>query len=133
MYPVIQEYSHEILNNLLVGMQKVLDRNPDPSFSIHKLIGRAVTDLIVLSRNTSDSALVCEVMVDDFGVKYLYMWGAYSNSKMDMQEVWDSLDWAAQQTQCSYVETISQRPGWGRIMAEYSTNVVPNTIYRKYI
>ena len=114
-------------------MKRVLDANPDPAYSVHKLIGRAVSDLIILAHDTRDSALVCEVLIDDFGAKYLYMWGAYSNSKMDMAEVVATLEWAAKETGSSYIETISQRAGWGRIMNSIGARNITNTTYRKYI
>ena len=133
MYPALTDYSNEILDDLLVGMQRVLAKNPDPAFSLHKLIGRVVTDLIVLSPDTKTYAIICEVMVDDFGKKYLFIWGAYATIKFDMQETYETLKWAAEQTGCTYIEAASHRMAWGRKMESFGVDILPATTYRKYI
>lgn len=133
MYPVIEEYTEEILDNLLVGMQNVIKRNPDSGFSIHRLIGRAVTDLIIMSGDTKELAIICEVMVNDFGKKYLFIWGSYATIKYDMDKVFESLKWAAGQTGCEYIEAASHRCGWTRKMERFDVEVLPMTTYRKYL
>ena len=133
MYPHVTTFSNEILNDLLAGMQLVIEKNPDPAFSIHKLIGRTVTDLIVLSPNTKQLALICEVLVDDFGQKYLFVWGAYATIEFNLKKVYATLTWAAEQTGCTYIESCSHRTGWGPKADVFGIEKLPMTTYRKYL
>jgi hypothetical protein len=132
VYPLIQEYSEEILDDLLVGMQRVIKRNPDSSFSIQRLIGRAVSDLLILSPNTKELALICEVLNDDYGTRYLYVWGAYAVAgvKFDIKTVEKSMRWLGQQTECKYVELASHRIGWAKALEPLGLEILPVTTYR---
>ncbi len=133
MYPVVVEYTDEVLNDLLVGMQRVIAKNPDPAFSIHRLIGRTVLDLVVLSHDTKELAIICEPLVDDFGKNYLFIWGSYATIDYDMDRVYESLKWLAERTNCAYIEASSHRTGWGRKMKRFGVETLPMTTYRKYI
>lgn len=132
-YPALSEYNAEILDDLLDGMRKCLAKNPDPAFSIHKLIGRAVTDLIVLSDDTKTHAIICEILVDDFGKKYVFVWGAYSTIGFDADKAMKTLEWVATETGSTYIESLSHRMGWGRQAKEYDIEVLPAKTYRKYL
>jgi len=133
MYPHVTDFSAEILDDLLRGMQRAMAKNPDPAFSVHKLIGRAVNDLIILSPDTKKLALICEIAVDDFGKKYLFVWGAYATIDFNLKKVYATLEWAAKETGCSYIEASSQRNGWAAKAEAFGLEVLPNTTYRKYL
>jgi len=133
MYPLIETYSEVVLDELLTGMKKVLDKNPDKAFSIHKLIGRAVDDLIVFSPDTKDLAIICELMVDDFNSKYLFVWGTYAEIKLSKKKMLASLTWAAEKTGATYIESASHRSGWGKFTGEFDIETLPMTTYRIHL
>ena len=133
MFAHVNILNNEILDNLLTGMKTVLAKNPDPAFSIHKLIGRAVNDLIILSDDTVTHATICEVLVDDFNTKYLFVWGSYATNGFNAKKTMETLEWAATQTGSSYIESASHRCGWGKRAVKFGLEVLPMTTYRKYM
>lgn len=112
-------------------MQRCYDKNPDPGFSVYKLMAR-VEHLLVFSHDPEQAALICEERVDDFGNKYLFLWGAYANTvKYDTVKAYRTLKWAATSLECKYVETVSQRAGWLKLLDRLDdVDVVPTITYR---
>ena len=132
VYPLVTDFDHHTVNDVLKGMQRCYDKNPDLGFSVVKLIAR-LEDLLIFSNNTEDLALICEQKRDDFGKFYLFLWGAYANKgvRYDPKKAYNTLKWAAEKLDCSYIETVSQRAGWLRSLKKFAdVEVVPTITYR---
>lgn len=119
------------MDALYRGMHRCYDKNPDPGFSIYKLLSR-IEDLVIFSHDVNETALICEVRRDDFGNEYLFLWGAYANNlKYDTVKAYNTLKWAASSLEVKYIETVSQRAGWLKLLSQLDdVDVVPTITYR---
>lgn len=125
------DFDSDSVDALFEGMQRCYKRNPDPGFSVYRLIAR-ISELIVFSHNPKEAALICEERVDDFGNKYLFLWGAYATSvKYDSLKARKTLRWAATNLGCKYIETVSQRAGFFKLLQGMEdVETIPTITYR---
>ncbi len=130
-YPVWLDRSHETATAIYEGLTRCYDRNPDPGFSVFKLVSR-LDELVVFSHHPESLALVCEERIDDYGNKYLFLWGAYANDvKYNMKKAYGTLKWAAASLNCQYIETVSQRAGWVKLLERLDdVETIPTITYR---
>ena len=132
MYKVVENLSDLDHKFVEKALKSCFERNFDPTFSIDKLIARIDADLIIMF-NGNCSVVVAEMMVDDFGCLYFFIWGAYSESPVDIDELCDSVYNCATDFNCVYIEFGAQRTGWGRKLESRGLVAQPATIYRKFI
>lgn len=127
-----EKLSDVIRERVAYGLRKCYARNIDIAFSVEPLIDR-MDSLTVFVADAGRTGIVCELFINDYGTKYIFIWGVYSEIDLDAEAVYTTLRDYAMITGCKYIETGSQRSGWANIMKRYGAEAQKSVIYRKFI
>lgn len=132
MYSLATEVNDFDIASVKKALKACYKNNCHFGLSLDKLMDRVGKDLLLFF-NGNYGVIIADVREDDFEDPYLFIWGMYSEVKLDLNEVVDSLTSYAKRIKCKYITFGTTRKGWARKLKDVGVEQHHEIVCRKVL